>query len=143
MILFDSNILVYSQNRNDSRCETCLEWLAKSELKQIQGIISLQNITEFASATLNIQRINKKQINPASIAQTNKNFTLIFKIVYPSEITFKIFNELLICYPTTKRKVYDLFLVATMLSNGVSEILTYNAKDFAQFKEIKVISPSI
>lgn len=141
MILFDSNILVYSQNRKDPRCQICLEWLTKTELKQIRGVISLQNINEFTSATLSTQEINKKRIDYAEIAQTNKNFASVFEIIYPSEITFKIFNELLTKYSTNKRKAYDMFLVATMLSNGVRQILTYNTKDFAEFKEIKVISP--
>jgi hypothetical protein len=35
-----------------------------------------------------------------------------------------------------------LQLVATMLSNGISRIYTYNNADFAQYQEVEAITPA-
>jgi hypothetical protein len=41
----------------------------------------------------------------------------------------------------TKQEIFDLQLVATMLSNNVSRLYTYNKDDFIKFKEIEVLTP--
>lgn len=43
--------------------------------------------------------------------------------------------------PVTGADVFDLQLVATMLSNDLSRIYTFNGADFAAFPELAVIAP--
>ena len=38
-------------------------------------------------------------------------------------------------------EIFNLQLVATMLSNSVTRLYTYNQSDFSQFKEIEVLLP--
>ena len=49
--------------------------------------------------------------------------------------------DLLKKYKVTKQEIFDLQLVATMLSNNVTRLYTYNKDDFIKFKEIEVLSP--
>ena len=141
MILFDTNILVYSQNKKDERYSLCQDLIKKSEKKEIDGVISSQNLLEFTSVLINLSKLEKPR-KEKDVLKPIKSFESgIFKIIYPSTQTLNFFNKFLADYKTTPRRIFDMFLVATMLSNGVNQILTYNAKDFAQFKEIKAISP--
>ena len=41
----------------------------------------------------------------------------------------------------TKAKVFDVLLVATYLSNGITSIYTYNAKDFERLGVVSVWTP--
>jgi len=41
----------------------------------------------------------------------------------------------------TRRHVFDVQLVATMLGNAVPKIYTYNVSDFRQFTQIQVLVP--
>jgi len=141
MILFDTNILVYSRNQDDKRCWICREWIQKSEKKIITGILSSQNLVEFTSVSLKLAKINQKD----SIDRIQEYLRFLqsdaFIIIYPNEGTIQIFNNLLKKYASSPRRVFDLFLVATMLSHHVRKILTFNAKDYASFPEIQIISP--
>ena len=44
-------------------------------------------------------------------------------------------------YNVTRQDIFDLQLVATMLSNGVSRLFTFNEEDFSKFGEIEVVVP--
>lgn len=62
-------------------------------------------------------------------------------LITPSWETFDYLRHLLSEHHLTGRSVYDCFLVATMLSNGVHFLYTDNERDFKRYKEIKVINP--
>lgn len=142
MILFDTNILVYSQNKKDPRYQTCQNWIKKSENQKIQGAISSQNIVEFVSVFINLSKLTHQTKQEDVIKSLASFQSPIMKIIYPTAQTVSIFNQLLIKNQTTPKKVFDLFLIATMLSNSVKQLLTYNTKDYVQFPEIKTIIPS-
>ena len=44
-------------------------------------------------------------------------------------------------YPIKRQEIFDLQLVATMLSNQVSRIYTFNRDDFLKFTELEVLEP--
>ncbi len=44
-------------------------------------------------------------------------------------------------HPVERAEIFDLQLIATMLSNGVSQIYTYDQKLFTKFEEIRVLNP--
>jgi predicted nucleic acid-binding protein len=39
------------------------------------------------------------------------------------------------------KRIHDANIVATMMENGLIQVLTINGKDFSKFKEVKVIEP--
>ncbi len=145
MILFDTNILVYSQDKDDRRYKISLSWMKKAEKKEVAGIISSQNIVESASVLFNLSRISKTY-SDIIIREKISNILMgfqsgLFNIIYPNHDTIIIFNKLIKQYDLTPRKIYDTFLVATMLSNNIREILTFNTADFEKYREIRAIKP--
>jgi len=42
---------------------------------------------------------------------------------------------------TTRKKIFDIALVATLKDNGISGIYTANVADFEEFSFLKVINP--
>jgi hypothetical protein len=44
-------------------------------------------------------------------------------------------------HPVTGGDVFDLQIVATMLSNGINRIYTFNVGDFDVFPELVVVTP--
>jgi len=64
----------------------------------------------------------------------------VFDLIYPNRATMLHFGELLTKYQVRNpRQVFDVFLVATMLSSQVTKLLTLNVADF-KFEEVEVIS---
>lgn len=139
-ILFDTNILVYVQNRKSPFYRNCLTWHNKVLTQEVKGYLSSQNLTEFYSIITNKNRVEKPLSANFALAEIKK-YQTVFNLIYPSNQTLAILNKLIKKYNIKARKIFDAFLTATMLSNGIDRILTYNYKDFVLFKEIKVMKP--
>ena len=61
--------------------------------------------------------------------------------IYPGKDLLKQIIALFARYPVSRQEIFDLQLVATMLSNGIRRLYTYNDEHFVRFKEIEVLSP--
>ncbi len=61
--------------------------------------------------------------------------------IYPTPNTFKRLQALFQTYPVEGPLIFDLYLAATMLENGVTKIYTYNTADFVRISEIEVLEP--
>jgi predicted nucleic acid-binding protein len=60
------------------------------------------------------------------------------EIVYPTQESMAIFLDLMNRYQPKGLKVHDLEIISIGLANGVSEIATFNTKDFKSVKEISL-----
>lgn len=142
-VLFDTNILVYVQNKNSRFYKTALKWHQKVLKNELQTVLSPQNITEFFSIITNKKRVENPLSQKKALLEIRKYQSGLFDFIYPSQETLAILEKLIGKYKIKARKIFDAFLAATMLSNKIKNILTYNKKDFLYFKEIKVIDPSL
>jgi len=61
------------------------------------------------------------------------------RIIYPTELTWEIFKNLKIKYEVGGNLIFDIYLVATMLSWGIKKIVTDDQKDLGKFEEIEVV----
>jgi hypothetical protein len=61
--------------------------------------------------------------------------------IYQEPDTGEVMLDLMGRYPIKRQEIFDLQLVATMLSNQVSRIYTYNRDDFLKFTELEVLEP--
>ncbi len=61
--------------------------------------------------------------------------------IHPQPDSSQIVLEYLQKYTVVRQDIYDLYLVATMLSNNVTRIYTFNERDFSQYFEIEVLNP--
>lgn len=140
--LLDTNILVYAAD------ETSPSHVAARALrdKGLKGEIALcvtpQVLMEFFSVVTNPKRVKQARSRDEALQEMEKyvhakNFSMIYS--QPQALGKSL--ELLKRYSVKGQEAYDLQLVATMLSNGVTRIYTYDVSDFSQFTEIEVISP--
>ncbi|MBM4276182.1 MAG: hypothetical protein FJ134_17270 [Deltaproteobacteria bacterium] len=101
-----------------------------------------QVLAEFFATITNPKRVTQPIAPDQAIEELEKYFLCpwIAKI-YPKEDTLKITIDLLKKYPITRMQIFDLQLVATMLSNAVLHIYTFNQADFAKYSEITALLP--
>jgi predicted nucleic acid-binding protein len=141
MILFDTNILVYVHNKVSIYHKKAYQLEADVLAGKLPAVLSSQNLIELYSIITN----PKKTLRPLPAVEANKviqdYLDSPFKIIYPKEGTIEELFELTSSANTHGGKIFDTFLVATMLSNNVNTIYTNNEKDFLRFREIKVINP--
>jgi predicted nucleic acid-binding protein len=140
-ILFDTNILVYNQDKESDFYTPSHIWHQKAVDKDINAYISHQNLIEFTAVMSNPKYISlpltPKQIQKEIQAYIQHS---AFTIISPNPSTMTHFQNLYREYPPKNpRHTFDLYLVATMLSHQITKILTLNTKDFTHIKEITVI----
>ena len=136
MILLDTNILVYSLDKKSPKNHIAINYI-KGNAENLA--ITHQNINEALRVAT-----HPKHIKPMDIDCAIKAVTAIaegLSIIFPKENTIFITLELLKKYKIKSNHVFDVYLAATMLSNGIEEIATDNEKDFSIIKEVRVLNP--
>lgn len=141
-LLFDTNILVYNQDQDSAQYNKASEWHKKALTGTINAVIATQNILEFAAVMKNPQKIGRPLTQKQIVTEIeNYQRSGAFSFIYPNEKTLFFFKNLLRKISLKNpRQAFDVFLVGTMLSNGVKRILTNNPKDFRDFSQIRIIS---
>lgn len=121
--LVDTNVLVYSVNRESPLYNQSKELLETGLREGVSFVVAHQNLVEFIAVLSRGYGIQK-----ASAVADAKAFASRFEIIFPLPTTIDTFFELIAknaaVYP------FDLYLAATMLDNQVTRIVTENTKDF-------------
>ena len=142
-ILFDTNILIYNQNIKSEFYKESAKWHDLATSGEISAVIASQNFAEFANSMVNSKKVSKPLLPKVAALEIEKYLSLpeCFTVIYPNNESLNYFNKFLAEFPKTgsPRRIFDLFLVATMLGNNIKRILTANAKDFASFPQIEVV----
>ncbi|MEE9168711.1 MAG: hypothetical protein V3U73_03060, partial [bacterium] len=76
---------------------------------------------------------------PDDAVNALEDFLGIFSVLYPSPSSFSIFRQLLRKYRPAGLKIHDYEITSIGLSNGVSEVATFNTKDFENIEEIQLV----
>jgi predicted nucleic acid-binding protein len=136
--LIDTNILVYAFDKKSPFHKVSAQILKECIESTRFGVIAQQNIVECANVIFRESKKERKEIL-SDLEVLINGFNL--QIICPLETTLFTFFNLLRKLKRRKKEFFDVFLAATMLDNGVANILTANEKDFAGIKEITAYNP--
>ena len=144
MFAIDTNLLVYAHNKDSEFNEKAASFLEKvmnerDEEGNLSVCISAQVLMEFVNV---ITRQNVK--NPLSLSEAisvvEDYLETDVKIINQRQTQIQTFLNLLGSV-TTRKKVFDVALVATLQDNGILGLYTVNVTDFEEFDFLKVINP--
>jgi len=135
-MIIDSNILIYSINSSSPKHIT-----AQNFLQQNIGKLEIthQNIFESLRVLTHPKFANPMKINKA--IEAINNIVEACTVICPDYKTHRVALELIEKYKLISDQIFDAYLAATALSNGIKVIATDNVKDFQKFTEITVINP--
>ncbi|OGE09113.1 hypothetical protein A3I53_03945 [Candidatus Curtissbacteria bacterium RIFCSPLOWO2_02_FULL_40_13b] len=140
-MLFDTNILVYSYDVNSPNHKVAQKLRDAVNEGKMKAAIAPQNLLELYSTITNVA----KNENPASpneaILEVKKFLASRFELIELSGRELETTLLLIKGNHVTSRRIFDVYLVATMLSNGIKTIYTANERDFEIFKGIKAVNP--
>jgi len=139
-ILFDTNIFVYALDSASPKHQKAKQLLKEASFGEFNLYLTPQNITETYRVITDTKAFEASFSPREAVAELNKLVTA-FPSVYPGPETCGCLFRLLERYQIKKIHVFDVFLVATMLSNAMDTLFTDNEKDFKFFKEIEVVNP--
>lgn len=134
--LLDSNIIIYSIVKDSPKKD-----LSQKFIKENQIILSISHQVILESLRV---LTHPKFKNPMDYKGALKSvWTIVdaLSIVSPNPETIYITRELIAKYRMESNRIFDAYLVATAISNGIKIIATDNTKHFKIFDEIKVLNP--
>lgn len=134
MILVDSNILIYAINRSSPKHKKAQQFI-RQNLRNI--CVAQQNVVE----TL---RVLTHPVFPLPMKSKDALVAVdaivtSLHLIGPTHETYMLTCMLMQKYDMSSNKIFDAYLVATMLSNGVHAIATDNERDFMVYEEIQVM----
>lgn len=136
MILLDSNLIVYSLYNESPKQFMARKFINDNMAKLC---VSHQNILESLRVLTHLKFESPMSSKNANIAVWEVVNAL--NLIGPNVESLFLVRELINKHNLTGNKIFDAYLVATALSNGISVVATDNVKDFKIFDEISVINP--
>ena len=135
--VIDSQLMVYGLDEDSPFYPEAQKLFYSIYNGQIEAYCALQNIIE----TENTLIIRYKQPIRTVIDKVNNMLEVSrFIIISPLITTYQKFH-LLIKSIKYNFDLYDHFLAATMLDNGMNRLLTVNTKDFSKIPGIEAVNP--
>lgn len=105
--------------------------------KGLELYTTSKNLSEFLAV---ITRIPKNSISIEEALLVIKDFMSISTVLYPTERSFSIFEDLLQKYKPIGLKIHDFEILSIGLANQINTIATFNVKDFEEISEINLCS---
>ena len=142
LAFIDTNVLVYAADQTSPFHEPSRSLRDQGVQGEIALGISPQILMEFFAVVTNPKRVQNPRSPGEAIAEIEKYIQSpqIHKL-HPGPDILERSVALLKKYQVSQQEVFDLQLVATMLSNNVKRIYTYSQNHFAKFTEIEVLTP--
>jgi len=127
--------LVAFFDASSSHHEVAKALFADLEEGKFQGTIASQNVLELSAVLIGGYKATRSRV--AADMQTLLTFPHI-SIIYPTAASIASYLKLLKKEHTIHAS--DLFLAATMLSNGITSIITHD-RDFERISELTFYNP--
>ena len=141
--LVDTNVLIYAADTSASFHEPSRQLRDRGFRGEVSLVVTPQVLMEFFAVITSPRRVTTPRSAEEARAEVEKyaHAANIPKI-YPDSTALERTIQLLQHHPqVTRQEIFDLFLVATMLANGVTRIYTYNQQHFTRFAGIEVLTP--
>lgn len=133
----DTNIIIYALNKDAACHSQVASILSETKKHNTPLFLSHQNILEAEQVLTKVYKISQNQAIADIQAFMNIFNTLT---VRPRTTTLQHYHRFLTQYANLD--IFDTYLAATFLDNGISYLLTENVKDFRNIKGFTAVSAS-
>jgi hypothetical protein len=140
--LLDANILVYIVDQGSPHHAASFALRERGVRGQTKVCVTPQVLCEFFATVTNPKRTARPLTQKEALIEMEQYLSSpVIDTISFQPHTQGFIIDLLKRYPVSGQDIFDLQLVATMLSNGINRVYTFNRSDFEQYKEIEVLSP--
>jgi predicted nucleic acid-binding protein len=142
VILIDTNIAARSVEKGSPHqlpALDAIEYLRKQRQEYL--VVVPQVIIEFHAIATRRVESNGLGFTPEVALQHIDQFKSRFGLFVETPDIFLHWERLVAKYKPRNRVVFDLRLVAAMLTHGMPQILTFNDQDFVAYREIQALNP--
>lgn len=143
LALLDTNILVYAADHLSPFHAACKELRDRGRRGEVALCLTPQVLVEFYAVVTDPRRVQQ----PLSPEEARGEIMLYLrdprmKKIYPGPDIVERVADLIERYGIRRQEIFDALIVATMLSNDVKNIYTYDREGFSRFGEIEILCPT-
>lgn len=144
MYAVDTNLLVYAHNADSAFHEPAKEFIesilnTRDDNGNLKVCIPAQVLVEFINV-ITWSRLESPLSLPDALHLVKQYRDSGVTILHPKtsqlDTLLTLFESV-----TTRKKVFDIALVATLKDNGINGLYTVNTKDFVDFDFLDVLNP--
>jgi predicted nucleic acid-binding protein len=133
---FDSNILIYSFDEKSLFFRKAYSLFEFCKDKNLPLYLTQQNIVETERVLIHMYKVRTS----TAIEQIEDIIDAFnINILTPLPNTYMRYHEFLKRYKN--RDIFDLFLAATYIDNGIHDLFTVNTKDFYSIPDFNAVNP--
>lgn len=139
--LLDTNILLRLVESNHPHHKEAAEALKKLRRQGFNFYILLQNVSEFWNVCT--RPLDKNGLG-FSIETTDlqlKRLERFFIFLPDTDEVYKNWRELVVKHSVSGIQVHDAKIAAAVKAHNIEKLLTFNAKDFKRYSDIKAVEP--
>jgi len=134
MVGIDTNVLLYSLDSDSPFHEESREALAALVQEQ-SAVLTQQNLVELAVA------LTRRGVEPETAESCLRDFSAAMPVLRPTNESLELFMKHLKASLIKGLRLFDLYLAATLMSNGIDLIYTYNERDFQGIEGLRIWRP--
>lgn len=142
LCLVDSNILIRWMDAHSPECPDIRAALDVLVRRRFLLCYTSQNLGEFWNACTRPFARNGLGLSPEEANRRAMFFETRLRLLPYGVHVHDEWRRLLVEYQVSGAQVHDTRLVAIMNVYGVTQLLTYNTKDFARFKHVRAMQPN-
>ena len=140
--LLDTNVLVYAADETSPFHQASRSLRDKGLRGEISLCVFPQIFYEFFAIVTDPRRVRNPRSQQEAVSEIKKYYQTDHLLkMYAGPDVREITLDLLKRYEIRKQEIFDLQLVATMLSNSVTRIFTFNRDHFSKYEEIETLQP--
>ncbi len=132
-ILVDTNVFIYAIDQDSKFHNQAFEFLSNTDLKLFT---TSKNITETLVVLTRDEDLN---LSIEECIKLLEDILVDIVILYPNELSLKIFFELVCKYNAKGLWIHDIEIASIALAYGIDRIATKNIKDFSKIEEISIV----
>lgn len=141
-VFIDTNILIYASLKESPFHQASKKCLGNLQKQEAVLVISRQVLREYLAAMTRPNTITM-ELQQEKIIQAIRAFEEDFVVLNEgAEVTKKLL-ELTEKVSVSGKQIHDANIAATMLVNGITELLTHNVGDFKRFTPDLIIIPLV
>ena len=137
----DTNLLLRSVHIGHPMRQVARTAIREVEERGDRLVIARQSLVELWAVATRPEEANGLELSSTDARRLVDTMRQRFPILPEPDSVLDLWLDLVTRYEVRGKPTHDARLVASMLANGVSRVLTFNARDFSRFAEITVETP--
>lgn len=139
-LFLDTNVLIYATDPRSPLQPVAEGALQRNRSAGTLLVVRPQVLREYMAVALRPANAG----GSASLEDVRANiatFRTVFHVVAETDVVLEQLVDMLPRLPSSRRRIHDANIVATMLAYGIRRLLTHNVSDFAPFADLITVIP--